>query len=47
MAESTLTAIIRYFGYPTPAEFRKEWMELTKEDQMQIREGIGNGSMTY
>lgn len=35
------------FGYPTLAAFSKDWKELTDKDKEQIKEGIGNGTLTY
>lgn len=33
-------------AYPL-ARFRKEWGELSTEDQQQIKAGIGDGSFNY
>lgn len=29
------------------AQFRAEWAELTDQDKLDLRTGIGNGSLTY
>lgn len=46
MADATLKEIMKALGM-TPAEFTKEWKQLTDIDKMQLKAGIGNGSMNY
>jgi hypothetical protein len=41
-----LTEIMKFFGL-TAAKFQREWSKLTDTDKAQIRQGIGNGTMTY
>ena len=53
MVDATLPEIMNYFGYRDAdgklqvAKFRREWAELSDESKQQIRQGIGNGSLTY
>lgn len=48
MSENTasLKDVMAYFNM-TPAEFTPSWRKMTTEDKAQIRDGIGNGSLTY
>jgi len=47
MAENpTLKEIMAFFEMPT-ARFAKEWKGLSQDDKVQIKEGLGNGSLTY
>jgi hypothetical protein len=48
MAETTATLkeVREYFGLTMP-EFRKQWTELDSESKTQLRDGIGNGTLTY
>jgi hypothetical protein len=46
MPDATLQQIMEFFGMP-PRVFRTEWADLTDTDKAQLREGIGNGSLTY
>lgn len=43
---ASLADVRKYFDMD-PAEFRKEWLELSAEDKAAIRQGLGDGSMTY
>lgn len=44
---ATLTEVRKYFGFEDVKQFRQEWMALSEEARVQIRDGIGNGSYTY
>lgn len=44
---ASIVQVKDFFGYDNIGEFRKQWNELTEQDKAQIREGIGNGSLTY
>ena len=48
MSEATLKDVREFFGM-TVGQFRDEWTKqrLTDQDKQEIREGIGNGTMTY
>lgn len=46
MPPATMVEIQKFFGIPL-ALFRKEWSELAEADKEQLRQGIGNGSLTY
>lgn len=52
MPEATLKQIREFFGMTT-AQFRAEWVRkeedggLTALDREQIKQGIGDGSLTY
>ena len=48
MSEATLKDVREFFGM-TVGQFRDEWTKqgLTEQDKREIREGIGNGTMTY
>lgn len=41
-----LNKVAKFFGGPL-SQFTKEWKQLSDEDRTQIREGIGNGTLTY
>lgn len=49
MAEkmATLTELKNYFGFEKASDFSREWKVLTPESQLQLKTGIGNGSLTY
>jgi hypothetical protein len=38
--------VMKYFGM-RPAEFRPEWNALSDEDKTQLKNGIGDGTLTY
>lgn len=44
---ATLTETMKFFGFANMAEFRKEWAEVTTADKKVLRDGIGNGTLTY
>lgn len=43
---ASLTDTRKFFGM-TAQEFSAAWKGLTAQDKIDIREGIGNGSLTY
>jgi hypothetical protein len=49
--EATLATLIQvkdYFGgYATLADFSKDWKQVPDADRLQLRAGIGDGSLTY
>lgn len=49
MAEATLKDVAAFLrkDNETLTQFSQEWKTLTDEDKRQIREGIGNGTLTY
>jgi hypothetical protein len=50
MAAATIKAIKEFFGLrpgDTLKSFTAEWASLSDQDKEQIREGIGNGTLTY
>lgn len=49
MAQATLkeTAAFLRKENETLTQFSAEWKRLTDEDKEQIKEGIGNGTLTY
>lgn len=44
---ATLGQVKDFFGYPTLAAFSVDWKQLPEADRAQLREGIGDGSLTY
>jgi hypothetical protein len=46
---ATLKAVTEFFRREgeTLKGFTEEWKQLTDEDKEQIKEGIGNGTLTY
>lgn len=48
MSENTATLkdVMAYFNM-TPAEFTPDWRKMTADDKAQLRQGIGDGSLTY
>jgi len=47
MAINILGQVRVFFGYTSAASFAKDWKELSKADQEQIKAGIENSSLTY
>lgn len=45
--EATLKDVSAFFEFPSLGAFRAEWSKLSDEDKRELREGIGNGSLTY
>lgn len=43
---ASIADVSKFFG-GNLAAFRKEWSALTPADKAQIRNGIGDGSLTY
>ena len=46
MPDATIKEVMEFFAMPT-AEFSKQWKELTVQDKMDLKSGIGNGTLTY
>jgi hypothetical protein len=46
MAAATMIDVMKYFEMK-PAEFKAQWARLTDTGKAQLKEGIGNGSLTY
>lgn len=46
MAVATMIDVMKYFEMK-PAEFKAQWDQLTDTGKAQLKEGIGNGSLTY
>lgn len=44
---ATLMEVKNFFGIDSGAQFRKEWGELELSERTAIRDGIGNGTLTY
>lgn len=50
MAAATIKAALDYFGRKsgqTLKDITEEWKKLTEQDKEQLKEGIGNGTLTY
>jgi len=50
MAAATIKAVADYFGRKTGQtlkDWTEEWKALSDEAKEQIKEGIGNGTLTY
>lgn len=49
MAEVSIAKIKDFFGLngKTLKAFTEEWKALTDEDKAQIKQGIGDGTLTY
>jgi hypothetical protein len=43
---ATVVDVMRFFGMQT-ATFKKQWGELTDKDKADLKQGIGDGSLTY
>lgn len=41
-----MAAVMKFFEM-RPADFRREWAELTPQDKEQLKAGVANGSLTY
>lgn len=52
MAQASMADIFKYFsdnntnGY-TMATFRKDWAAMSDADKTHLKEGIGNGTLSY
>jgi hypothetical protein len=44
--EATVSEVMKFFGM-TPAKFTAEWKSMSDEDKKQLKQGIGNESLTY
>lgn len=42
-----LVEVKNYFGYSSLREFKTDWERLDEDSRLQLRTGIGNGSLTY
>lgn len=47
MAAATMVEVMRFFDYKNAAQFRKDWAELHGDDKEQLKNGIGDGTLTY
>ena len=49
MAQATLKEIADFFRLPGESltKFGTEWKALTDEDKADLKQGIGNGTLTY
>jgi len=47
--EATLKRVTEYFRRDgeTLKGFTEEWKQLTEEDKQQIKQGLGDGTLTY
>lgn len=46
MDSATMLDVMRFFDMK-PAAFKAEWSKMTDKDKIQLKVGIGNGSLTY
>ena len=44
---ASLIEVKNYFGYAKLTEFKKDWEKLDDDSRLQLRAGIGNGTLTY
>jgi hypothetical protein len=44
---ATLLQVKNFFDINPTSQFTKEWKEVSPESAEQIRNGIGDGSLTY
>jgi hypothetical protein len=44
---ATIKEVLDFFEYPTTAQARRDWIELTDEDKNDLKKGIGDGSLNY
>ena len=44
---ASLIEVKNYFGYKKLTEFKKDWEKLDDDSRLQLRAGIGNGTLTY
>jgi hypothetical protein len=47
MPEANVKQVKDFFEESNTAKFSKEWKELSEEEKRQLKEGIGNGTLTY
>jgi len=50
MAAATIKVVMDYFGRKpgqTLKDWTEEWKALSEESREQIKEGIGNGTLSY
>lgn len=43
---ATLKDVMAFLGM-TPSEFTPEWRKMTTQDKADLRNGIGDGSLSY
>jgi hypothetical protein len=46
MADANLKEVMAFFEMPT-SEFSKQWKLLSDADKVQLKKGIGDGSLDY
>lgn len=44
---ATPKEVKEFFGFTNSPEFIKDWKELSDQDKIDLKEGIGNGSLNY
>ena len=44
---ATMLEVKKYFGYDKLSDFKRDWQELDDISRVQLRNGIGNGTLTY
>lgn len=44
---ATLNDVRKFFNIESVAKFSAMWKNLTDKDKAELKEGIGNGSLTY
>ena len=44
---ATMIDVMKFFGYDNAAAFRKDWAALSDASKTQLKQGIGDGSLTY
>ena len=44
---ASLIEVKNYFGHAKLTEFKKDWEKLDDDSRLQLRTGIGNGTLTY
>lgn len=47
MAQASLSQVREFFGIEQAGTFRKEWTALSEQDKSDLRNGIGDGTLTY
>lgn len=47
MADATLAQVREFFGYPNLSAFSADWKALPNDDREQIKQGLGDGSLSY
>ena len=44
---ASLIEVKNYFGYVKLTDFKKDWEKLDDDSRLQLRVGIGTGTLTY